>query len=159
MNGSSQGALCATPHEMKRRMLRAPRAVGTPTIVRRALAAVVTLVGVAVLGAGAGCATLGLPSDRLQSCQSNDDCKKKDPKLPTCANLRCVECAYDTDCESGLCTENRCKTLFKSGGEDGPEGPPENLDACMSRCKDDQACVTKCHDTFPPMPEPAPKKK
>ncbi len=125
--------------------------------VSRALAVVITLAFASVLGAGAGCATLGLPSDRLQSCQSNDDCKKKDPKLPTCANLRCVECAYDTDCESGLCTENHCKSFFKSGGEETPEGPPQNLDACLSRCKDEQACVNKCHEQFP-QADPPPKK-
>jgi hypothetical protein len=127
-------------------------------LVGRALALVVTI-ATAVIGAGGGCAALGLPADRLQTCQSNDDCKKKDPKLPTCANLRCVECAYDTDCESGLCTESHCKTLFKSGGEEGPDGPPENLDACLSRCKEDQTCVNKCHDQFPPVADPPPSKK
>lgn len=122
--------------------------------VHRAISVVVTVVTAAIFGIGTGCATLGLPSDRLQSCQTNDDCKKKDPKLGVCANLRCVECAYDSDCESGLCTENHCKTLFKSGPEDAPEGPPANLDACMSRCKDAQDCVNKCHEQFPQTEEP-----
>lgn len=103
----------------------------------------------ALLGSIFGCATLGLPSDRLQLCHSNEDCKKRDAKTPACANTRCVECAYDSDCgESGLCSDNHCKTFFKSEGDTGPEGPPANLDACLSRCNDDQGCVNKCHDQF-----------
>lgn len=129
---------------------------GRGRLVRRVLAACLT--AIVLLGAGAGCATLGLPGDRLMSCESNDDCKKKDPKKPTCANLRCVECAYDTDCESGVCTENTCKTLFKAESDKGPEDAPANLDACLSRCAEDQGCVNKCHEQFPSPPPPPPKK-
>lgn len=120
--------------------------------VRHALAAVLTTL--VLLAAGAGCATLGLPQNRLQSCQSNDDCKKKDPLKPACSNLRCVECAYDEDCPSGLCTDNQCKTLFKSAGEGAPEEGPKNLDACLSRCGEEQACVDKCHEQFKPTEPP-----
>lgn len=104
------------------------------------------------LVASAGCKSLGLPGNRLMSCQTSDDCKQLDPKRPACANLRCVECAYDTDCESGVCTDNRCKKLF-TGADDAPEGPPKNLDACLSRCQD-QACYDKCNAQFRPV-EPA----
>ncbi|MBK8259105.1 MAG: hypothetical protein IPK82_41420 [Polyangiaceae bacterium] len=86
------------------------------------------------------------------NCETNDDCKKADPKKPTCANLRCVECAYDSDCESGLCTNNQCKALFKGDGDSGPEGAPLNLDACLSRCKE-QACFDKCNEQFRPPPQ------
>lgn len=122
--------------------------------VRRVLAAALAaLAAGALFGAGAGCASLGVPGNRLMSCESNDDCKKKDPKTPTCANLRCVECAYDSDCESGVCTNNQCKKLFTSPGEGDPEGPPQNLDACLSRCND-QDCTNKCNDQFRPAPKP-----
>lgn len=123
------------------------RATSRGKLARRVIAACLT--AIVVLGASAGCATLGLPGDRLMSCQSNDDCQKKDPKRPACANLRCVECAYDGDCESGFCTENTCKALFKSETDKGPDGAPQNLDACLSRCGDDQPCVNKCHEQFP----------
>ncbi len=103
-----------------------------------------------LFGLNAGCASLGLPGNRLMSCQTNDDCKKKDPKVPTCANLRCVECAYDTDCEGGVCTNNQCKKLFTGAGEGSPDGPPQNLDACISRCQD-QDCMNKCNDQFRPV--------
>jgi hypothetical protein len=118
-----------------------------------------TLLTTALLFAAAnGCATLGipdLPTNRLLSCHSDDDCKKKDPKKPACANLRCVECAYDEECgESGLCTDNQCKKFFKATSDGDPQEAPKNLDACMSRCNDDQACVTKCNDQFRPVEAP-----
>lgn len=119
---------------------------------RHGLAALLT--SMVLLAAGAGCATLGLPQNRLQSCESNDDCKGKDPKKPACANLRCVECAYDEDCPAGLCTDNQCKTLFTSAGEGTPEEPPKNLDACLSRCGEKQACVNQCHEQFHPADAP-----
>lgn len=118
-------------------------------------AAAALLASALVLGAAAGCKSLGLPENRLMSCQSNEDCKAADPKRPACANLRCVECAYDTDCEGGACSNNRCQKLFTSPGDSGPEGPPQNLDACLSRCQD-QPCLDKCNDQFRPS-EPAPK--
>jgi hypothetical protein len=123
------------------------------TALRYAIAAGV--LGALLFGASAGCKSLGLSENRLQSCETNDDCKKKDPKKPTCSNLRCIACAYDSDCESGLCTNNECKTFFQAGKEDGPEGPPANLDACLSRCSDDQACTNKCHDQFGAKPAPS----
>ena len=52
------------------------------------------------------------------------------------------------------CTDNRCASLFKPEGDTGPEGAPQNLDACLSRCSDDQACVTKCNDQFRPAEPP-----
>lgn len=116
------------------------------TALRYAIAAVFSS-GVLFVAA-TGCKSLGLPENRLQSCESNDDCKQKDPKKPLCSNLRCVQCAYDSDCESGLCTNNECKTLWKGDKDSGPEGPPANLDACLSRCNDEQGCVNKCHDQF-----------
>lgn len=121
---------------------------------RHAVAA--ALAAVALLGAGAGCKSLGLPDNRLMNCQTNDDCKKADPKRPSCSNLRCVECAYDTDCESGVCTNNQCKKLFTPTGDTGPEGPPQNLDACLSRCQE-QACVDKCNEQFRPVQPVDPK--
>lgn len=118
---------------------------------RHALAAALT--ATLLFGAAFGCAALGVPGNRLMSCASNDDCKAKDPKLPACSNLRCVECAYDSDCDGGVCTNNQCKKLFTSAGESGPEGPPQNLDACLSRCND-QDCVNKCNDQFRPVEPP-----
>ena len=124
--------------------------------VRHAVAVAAAHAAVGLLGVGSGCKSLGIPDSRLMSCKTDADCKAADPKKPACANLRCVECAYDTDCESGVCTDNRCKALFKADADSGPEGPPQNLDACLSRCNDDQACVNKCNDQFRPV-EPAPK--
>jgi len=119
---------------------------------RHVLAALLTTTVLSL--ATGGCATLGIPENRLQSCTSNDDCKNKDPKKPACANLRCVECAYDEDCAAGLCTDNQCKTLFTSAGENGPEGAPQNLDACLSRCNDQQPCFDKCNEQFRPVAPP-----
>src|SRR5689334_24589428 len=85
------------------------------TGLRHAIAA--AFAGVALFAAAMGCKSLGLSENRLQSCESNEDCKKKDPKKPTCSNLRCIECAYDGDCESGVCTNNECKTLWKAEKE------------------------------------------
>lgn len=126
------------------------------TIWHHALAASFAALLAMVSGAAFGCASLGVPGNRLMSCSTNEECKKKDPKLPTCSNLRCVECAYDSDCEGGgVCTNFQCKKLFTSAGEGEPEGPPPNLDACLSRCDDDQACVNKCNDQFRPVtPQP-----
>jgi hypothetical protein len=121
-------------------------------------AAAAALAATLLLAAGAGCKSLGLPDNRLMSCQTNDDCKKADPKKPSCANLRCVECAYDTDCESGVCDGNQCKKLFTAAGDTGPEGPPQNLDACLSRCQD-QACTDKCNEQFRPVQDVDPTKK
>lgn len=116
-----------------------------------------TIFTTAVLFAAAtGCATLGLPEDRLMSCKSNDDCKSQDPKKPACANLRCVECQYDEDCAAGLCTDNQCKTFFKSAGATDPEDQPKNLDACLSRCNDDQACFNQCNEKWRPAPGASP---
>lgn len=112
-----------------------------------------SLLAIVLFGASAGCASLGVPGNRLMSCQSDDECKKKDPKAPACANLRCVECAYDTDCDGGVCTDNHCKKLFTSPGDSGPDGPPQNLDACLSRCQD-QDCTNKCNEQFRPSPPP-----
>jgi hypothetical protein len=124
--------------------------------VRHAVAA--ALAAAALLGAGAGCKSLGIPDNRLMNCQSNEDCKASDPKKPNCANLRCVECGYDTDCESGVCTNNQCKKLWTAEGDTGPEGPPANLDACLSRCKE-QACTDKCNEQFRPVQPVDPPKK
>lgn len=125
--------------------------------VRHAAAALLAALPL-LLGAGAGCKSLGLPDNRLMNCQTNDDCKASDPKKPNCSNLRCVECAYDSDCESGVCTNNQCKTLFTAPADTGPEGPPANRDACLSRCQD-QPCLDKCHADYPPMEPAEPTKK
>jgi len=118
--------------------------------VRHVVAA--ALASTLLLGAGAGCKSLGLPENRLMNCQTNDDCKAADPKKGLCANLRCVQCAYDSDCEAGICDNSECKVLFKAPDDSGPEGPPANLDACLTRCKD-QPCTDKCHAEFK-APEP-----
>jgi hypothetical protein len=143
-HGWSAWSTFGAPDRLRR---PAPRAPSIRHLVAAALAAT------AVLAASAGCKSLGLPDNRLMSCESSDDCKKADPKKPACYNLRCVECGYDSDCESGVCTNNQCKTLFKAGPDDGPEGPPANLDACLARCKE-QACFDKCNAEFRPAEPP-----
>jgi hypothetical protein len=128
--------------------------------VRHVIAA--ALAAAALLGASAGCKSLGLPDNRLMNCESNDDCKAADPKKPLCANLRCVQCSYDSDCpDGGVCDNFECKTLWKPPADTGPEEPPANRDACLSRCKDDSACIKKCDEQFkaeePPKDDPAKK--
>lgn len=143
ISNSSKDALRTSQRGLKRWSLRHAIAAALTTVV--------------LLGASVGCKTLGLPDNRLMSCQTNDDCKKADPKKAICGNLRCVECAYDSDCESGICDANKCREGFKAAGDTGPEGPPQNLDACLSRCKD-QPCTDKCNADFRPV-EPVDIKK
>lgn len=110
-------------------------------------------VGVGLFGGAATVAACSqLPGSRFMNCEKDDDCKERDPKAPVCWNLRCVPCAYDSDCGSGFCQQNKCQGGFK-GTEDGPDEPPKNLEACLSRCSD-QACFDKCNADFRPAPTP-----
>ena len=69
---------------------------------------------------GAALAWLALSGceSRFPVCKNSDECKERaegDPqaKALVCADLRCVECRYDSDCKAGsTCTKNgECKPL------------------------------------------------
>lgn len=53
------------------------------------------LFGAVLIAAIASCQD---EAGRFPVCRNNKECISQDKDKPVCENLRCVECAYDTDC-------------------------------------------------------------
>lgn len=73
-------------------------------IATRRIALALAAGALAIAAAAFGCG----PSSRFPVCRSNEDCKKgaNAGGGPVCFDLRCVECAHDTDGPAG----SRCST-------------------------------------------------
>jgi Cys-rich repeat protein len=96
---------------------------------------------------------------RFPICKTDAECvarEENDGKL-LCANLRCVQCRYDTDCPAGsYCDKTQiCQSIAPKQVEDPSVSTAEykTLDECMQSCKD-SSCTDVCNARFPDTKKP-----
>jgi len=126
---------------------------------RGGLVARAALVVVALgLGAAGASSLHGCEPTRFPVCHKNEDCLTRDADVfgPVCFDLRCVECAYDSDCKGGhVCSRNQtCEGLVAAPPPRPRQGAaPDStwsgsFEQCAAQCKD-EACLKKCDGQQP----------
>jgi Cys-rich repeat protein len=110
----------------------------------------------------AGALAVSCSEGRFPVCKSNEECAARTGEGAggkVCYNLKCVECAYDSDCPSGKACNGRLNVCESIGGapasgdegKESTEGPTtwdvNNWDECAKRCKDPD-CIHVCDQRF-----------
>lgn len=118
-------------------------------LLRGALVGAAALGGIALAWASPGCGS----EPRFPICHTNDDCKSRDAGVfgPICYDLRCVECAYDSDCAAGsICNRSQACDPIVAARPSGTVPAPAatwsgTFEQCAAQCMD-EPCVRACNE-------------